>query len=310
MNQQILKNNIIPKNLKSSKSKRKLNVMLTCRDRTYFTQKCIEALHQNTKHFDKIDIYCFDNLTNLGEGRFSIFEELILENKIVFYSYDTMKSTNNCFPKSIAYYKWYNLMQVYTEIPNYVYNNFYLMIDNDMIVCPKWDDYFLTAAAFSTSETCYIVKRPGGVVARNGKIKMVKVKNIFNKDEEFDLIHAGFGGGSGFWFMNERITKKHVWTKNIAVESYSKTRGDDVSIWRAIDKTNGKKTQYVDGVTAPKDNPLVIHMGPVLGSMCNLTPNQYKKEKDQYDMIDEEISQMTIEEIIEKYKYENKCIKW
>ena len=61
-NNNILKSNIIDPTKVKVVKQLVLNVMLTCRERLYFTQKVIEALHENTKRFNKINIYCYDNL--------------------------------------------------------------------------------------------------------------------------------------------------------------------------------------------------------------------------------------------------------
>ena len=306
----ILKSNIIDAK-KTKVSKRPvLNVMLTCRERTYFTQKVIEALHENTSKFHKINIYCYDNLSDLGSGRMSIFEELLEEKKIVYYSYDTTTSTNKSFPKSIIYNDWFYKMATFNKMPNTDETRYYLMIDNDMVVCPYWDEFFLSAADHALPSTRYLVKRPGGMVARRGKIHTKEVENRYNKEEKFDLMYASFGGGSGFWFMNQNMLNKHVWIQNVAVSSYGNHRGDDIAIWRAIDKFNGKQTQYVAGITALKEKPLVLHMGSVLGSMCNFRPQEYVSQKDTQAEADEILSELSVSEIIEKYKYDKQCTTW
>ena len=65
--------------------KRRLYVIIPCRDRLILTQKCIESLWENSKLFNEIHIYVFDNKSDLDTDRFKIFQQLLKEGKIQYY---------------------------------------------------------------------------------------------------------------------------------------------------------------------------------------------------------------------------------
>jgi len=87
-----------------------LYVMIPCRDRLYMTQKTIESIHKYSPVFKRISIYCFDNLSNMDNDRFSHFQRLLKEEKISYYSYDTSESLTNCFGKIITFQRWIQMM--------------------------------------------------------------------------------------------------------------------------------------------------------------------------------------------------------
>ena len=112
----------------------KLSVMIPCRDRLILTKKCIDSIWKNSSIFNKIDIYVFDNNSDLNTERLSLFYNLLEDKKICHYSYDTPTSLHNCFGKATTFMRWCKTMQVDYEVRHMVkdhesrFDNFYLLM--------------------------------------------------------------------------------------------------------------------------------------------------------------------------------------
>ena len=148
----------------------RLSVLLTSRERPMLTQKCIESINRTSKLFEEINIYVFDNLSNPDEKRLGLFSKLLKEGDIHYYSYDTSTSLCDCFGKAIAYNRWIHMMKMEHDIRITTKENnlddYYILIDNDMILGDGWDAYFITANEELKSkepDTHFLVKFPGGL---------------------------------------------------------------------------------------------------------------------------------------------------
>lgn len=283
------------------------------------TQKTIESLHTNTTNFDKMFIHCYDNLSDLKKesNRFEIFQKLLTEEKIHKYSYDTPNSLSECFGKAIAYYHWMNQARLDCEIRKKVGckdQHYYLLIDNDMLVGPKWSEYFLSASVPipDLKTVFFMVKYPGGIPSgAREKERRKKCINMFNKSETFELAFAGGGGGSGFWFMTQEMLLKQNWGSEQVLKTYKCFKKHDTTMWETIYKMFGQhRVNYVMGIVPPEEHPLVLHLGPVIGSMCNsLSTDIYKHKKDIFKEKEKELIQdKNCNEIFEMFK--DKCANW
>ena len=193
-----------------------LNVMISCRDRINLTQKTIESVHKYSTIFQKIRIFCFDNLSCLDSERLSIFQKLLKEGLIQYYSFDTSESLYNCFGKTISFQRWIQMMKDEIIILNQHQKNirekektfseyYYLLLDNDMILCDKWDQYFVSAADCCKDCAYFLVKWPGGCLDKNRPFEKNKILNKFNPSETFEVINDHVGGSSALWFMTKRM---------------------------------------------------------------------------------------------------------
>ena len=296
-----------------------LKVMMTCRERINLTEKTIQSIRDNSTIFENISIYCYDNLSDLdNETRFQRFQMMLKNNLIQYYSYDTPSTLGNCFGKAVAYYKWIQQIKFEEQLGRLNKTDksktYYLLIDNDMIVGPKWDQYFVSAASQCPESTYFLVKFPGGIptIAQESSTKC-QVTNLFSKDvpEKFNIVHANAGGGSGFWFMTTQMLAKHVWGISEVNQTYKRFKRHDTTMWNTIRRLRGASTKYVTGVIPPDpEQPLVLHLGSVVGSMCNqLTTGQYNEDmKSRHEVNDDSIKNMTHAELFEKYK--KKCYRW
>lgn len=297
---------------------RTLKIMITCRDRIHLTQKTIESIYENTKLFSNIDIYCFDNLSELDIPRMEYFQNLLKNDKIVHYSYDTTKSLSNCFGKAVLYRRWLDMINLENSLKfkfKKIEETYYLLIDNDMIVCPKWDEFFLSAIKYSTPTTHFLVKYPGGTTKLSAYEKGSEIKNEFNNNEKIKIVFGLGGGGSGFWFMNDNMIKKHMnrWTYLEISETYSKFKRHDSTMWNSIIKSTKSMnpiSYLIRVVPSYKEFPLVLHLGGKIGSICNsLTEKRFNKSKVEFEKNEKEIKNMSVTEIIKKFNIEE-CRRW
>lgn len=304
-----------------------LNVMIPCRERTNLTLKTIESIHKFNKRFSKIKIYCFDNLSVVSDERMLMFKRLLDSGKISYYSYDTSDSLYNCFGKVICFQRWVGMMKKELEIldivkraplskknpvsPNPEYfkeKHYYMLVDNDMIFCPDWDEYFISAAEQCKESIHFIVKWPGGCPGASQRlIDRTTVKNLFSdKGETFQLANDYIGGASGMWFMTRKMLLRHEWENIDIASTYGKFKKHDSKTWEIINRRNrGHRINYVARVIHPnpKEKPLLLHLGGIVGSMCNsLTKNQFDQNIETFQTNDSDIGLNSIEELIERFK--------
>lgn len=287
--------------------KKVLHVCLPCRDRLILTQKCIESIHMNFSRFDRINIYVFDNLSDSIPERFNLFSKLLSQNKIHYYSYDTIHSIYKCFPKAVIFNKFIDMMSVSSEVnKDPMIKNYYMLSDNDMLYGPNVDDYFISGLHFienSYPHIRFLVKAPGGIpkVARQQGLT-ININSMYN-NRKFKTIISATGGGGGFWFMNFKMLSSLKWNLNELIQTKNKFKMHDVITWKKIKKEQGS-TAHVAGICPinPDKNPLVLHLGSKLGSICNsLTSNNYNQIKQQSKLKEEELKNISVSDLFEKY---------
>ncbi|MCK5020397.1 MAG: hypothetical protein KAS32_25400 [Candidatus Peribacteraceae bacterium] len=300
-----------------------LHVCLPSRDRPILTQKCIESINTSTSRFDKINIYVFDNLTDEFNDRFQIFANLMKDKKIAYYSQDTSESVTDCFPKAVIFRRFIHMMQekIYLSKKLDVQEKHYFMLsDNDMIYGPGWDQYFITAADLLDNRNPtihFLVKFIGGIpLAARNRAEFIKTPNKFNPVEILDLCLANGGGGSGFWFMSEKMLPKLYWSIDDLKHTHGCFKKHDTTSWMTIKRKLGQNDPYVAGVVPREEsNPMVLHMGGVVGSMCNILQNTqtrgtYNKQRVNLFAKEIELENMSALEIYNKYKDLRQVTTW
>jgi len=301
----------------------RLSVLLTTRDRPILTQKCIESIHRTSKLFKEVNIYVFDNLSNPDIKRLGLFSKLLKEEQIKYYSYDTSASLCDCFGKAIIYNRWINMMEMEHDIREVTKTNslkdYYILIDNDMILGPDWDKFFITANNELLSkepDIHFLVKYPGGLTEKNiNKPSSNKYKLITPDNIEFEAMCTSWGGGSGFWFMNYEQLCKTKWESKHFYNVYNRFKRHDTVSWCRINDKRLKFTNYVAGIKPPTDNPLVLHMGGVLEcSMClsleDKKPMDYKRAKPNFLIKELVLANLSSIDIYNKYKSFKLATDW
>ena len=301
--------------MKQLNNNNRLSVLLTSRDRPILTQKCIESINKTSSLFKEINIYVFDNLSNPNEERLGLFSKLLKEEKIKYYSYDTSASLCDCFGKAIAYNRWIGMMKMEHDIRKISNSNslkdYYILIDNDMILGPEWDKFFITANDELLSkepDTHYLVKFPCGLTNTYLKRPTTNKYRFTTPDNiEFDVISTCWGGGSGFWFMNYEQLCKTEWESKYFANTYKQFKRHDITSWFRIKDKYKRFINFVSGIKSPDDKPLVLHIGEVLKcSMCNVLtkkgPSEYKRVKSEFLLKELDLVNMSAKEIYNKFK--------
>lgn len=294
-----------------------LSVMITSRDRLNLTLKCIDSIWLNSSVFHKINIYLFDNLSEIDEKRSKMFFSLLESNKICYYSYDTINSSYNCFSKAVSFFRWCEMMKIKREIQilSKTFSedqiDYFLLLDNDFILCPTWGEYFISAIKQVKEKNLhFLVPRPGGIPTRyieKGPPPYV-IRNLFDCTQYFKVKMAGGGGSSGFWFMGYDNLMRTKWDVETLVKTYNLNKRHDTETWDRINRIYGK-INYVGAIFDTKNWPLALHLGSQCGSVCNsLTRNKYNEVKNNIEEKDESFGSMSVQEIIEMYK--DSCHSW
>lgn len=283
------------------------------RDRNILPIKCIESIHQNSSVFESINIYLFDNISSNIPERFNIFSRLLERGLIKYYSYDTVETTSYCFPKTIIFRRFIDMMVVQSEINKRTgvklnITPYFALVDDDMLFNSHWDEYFVSALEDIkriAPHTKYIVKYPGGIPkATRDKAKIYKIRNLFNPKETFNLMSANFGGGSGFWVMNLEMLRQLRWSSQDICQTFKKSKKHDSISWSKIKKEYGN-INYVAAVIPPKEaeNPLVLHLGSNIGSICNsLTMKKYNTQKNEFKEKEKRFEGKSVSEIFNHHK--------
>lgn len=294
-----------------------LNVMIPCRDRLNMTQKTIESIHKNSTLFQNIHIYCFDNLSELSSERLGVFQDLLKRKLISYYSYDTTESLYNCFGKAVSFQRWLQMMIAEMPILEAAKrnvrevalpeNSYYMLLDNDMILCDRWDEYFVSAANQCKDSVHFLVKWPGGCPgSKTRMLERSKVVNQFSENEQFEIVSDDIGGASGLWFMTRKMLPKLLWEMKDVAVTYGRFKKHDSTAWGVICKRNsGKRLKYVARVVPPDvlNYPLALHLGGVVGSMCNsLTSNSFTENSEKFQQSDDDIKNLSVDELISRYK--------
>jgi len=291
-----------------------LNVFIASRDRTSLTKKTIESILDNSRVFTTIKISVYDNNSTNIKERMNTFSELLENKKIIYYSYDTPESLEYCFGKPHAFKRWIdtNILNLSVKSSNNNYstdNEYFAIVDNDMIFGDGWDRCFITANNYfklNNPNIQYIVKRPGGVWKQTTENDLIKIQNPFSPYEQIEAITWNHGGGSGFWFMNYQQLRLVNWSVNEMKLVHHKHNHDDVISWNRFKQMFGMK-DFVAAVKIPAtdlDNPLILHLGSIYGSIVNhLVKNEYTRETQEHlKFREEEDLSLTHNELFEKYK--------
>lgn len=290
-----------------------LHVCIPTRDRSILTFKSIQSIRENLTKFQSINIYVFDNLSSPEPKRFKTFVNLLNSGEIQYYSYDSLESTNRCFPKAVIFRRFIDMMKEKRFIKkrrgvDMGIKDMYILSDNDMIYGPRFDDHFISALDFVNSRypsVHFLVKFPGGIPSRSRQQALsLDIDNIFDPKSKVKLHLASGGGGSGCWVMSDRMLDSVRWADDDILKVYGKYKQHDTITWALIRKKQNN-APYVCGVQFENEekNPPLLHIGGKLGSICNsLTNNSYKNQKQQFEIKESELANMTISEILKRYR--------
>jgi len=240
-----------------------IKIFLTVRNRFGITVKCLEAIKRHTT--TPYQIYVYNNQTNyLLDEHFKYFNKLFVKGLITQLTFNTDASTFNAFSKATSC-NMFGLQ--HEQDPEKEKCDFLLMLDNDIILTPGWDEYLRRAWAYVRKNKLDYIKVIGQLP---GGIKSKKEEHPISKDL---MGRAGILGGSGLWSVRTNfftdvglLPLHHLIGQN---------KRHDQLYWQLLGKASGGKP-YIMGL----NKKLGIHCGKIAGSVCNILTRQRMKKKD------------------------------
>jgi len=237
-----------------------IKIFLTVRNRFAITQKCLESIFRHTR--STYQIYVYNNQTNYLIGdHFKYMLKLFNKGLLTQVTFNTDASTFNAFSKASAC-NMFGLQ--HEQDPEKNSYDFLLMLDNDIILTPDWDQHLIRAWNYVNKKKLNHIKvigqLPGGIKAKN------EVHNITE-----DLLgKAGMLGGSGLWSVRPNFfTDVGLLPLKTLV---GQNKRHDQLYWQLLQKASGTRN-YIMGL----NKKLGIHCGRVAGSVCNTLTKQKDK---------------------------------
>ena len=273
-----------------------IKIMITCRNRLAITKKCIEALRRHTT--TPFQLFVYDNNTNyLIKEHFEYWRKLYDEKILTQLVVTTEGSTFKAFSKAVAS----NLFGQQHELdPNKDKYDFLVILDNDIILLPKWDTYIKLAFKVvykSRKDHIKIVTQiPGGVKCKTEKLDLGK--DIFG--------YMGKLGGSGLWCIKPTFFKEIGFLNINQLVGCDKKH--DQMYWGLLEKASQGKP-YILAL----NQKLGLHCGPIAGSVCNnlsrlkMDPN--KEEKIKFEEQEKSIEKENFDDFFRRVSQDKTFIK-
>ena len=271
-----------------------IKIFLTVRNRLAITKKCIYALkeHSTIAH----QIYVYDNQTNyLLDEHFKYFQKLYVKKYISQITFGTDESNFYAFSKASAC-NFFGLQ--HEQDPKKDTYDFLVMLDNDIIVTPKWDAKLHAAwkhvVKNQMSNVKVIGQLPGGIKRKGEVLDIADMKGRIGKL-----------GGSGLWSVKPDFFRDVGFLDLKQLIGHDKKH--DQLYWQALEQsTNGKP--YILGL----NQKLGIHCGNQAGSVCNKL-TQYKNDKNKLEKIkfidpEEKINSITFENFFKQISNDKKLL--
>jgi len=268
-----------------------IKIFLTVRNRFGITVKCLEAIKRHTTK--PYQIYVYNNQTNyMIEEHFKFFCKLYMKGFITQLTFNTDASTFNAFSKASTC-NMFGLQ--HEQDPEKDKCDFLLMLDNDIILTPGWNEKVSQAWRYIRKNKLNHIKvvgqLPGGI----------KQKNQEHQIAPGLIGRAGMLGGSGLWTVRPNFfTDVGLLPLKTLV---GQNKRHDQLYWQLLQKASGTRS-YIMGL----NQKLGIHCGKLAGSVCNvLTKQRGKKNLNDicFSEADENIRNKNFDEFY-KQIFENK----
>jgi len=275
-----------------------IKIFISVRNRIAITQKCITAIKRHSKL--EHQIYIYDNeSSHLLKDHFLYFYNLYNSGQISQITFTTEQSTFRAFSKASTC----NFFgQQHEQDPNKDKYNYLVMIDNDIIVTPGWDQKLLMAWNYVIKHNMKNVKvigqRPGGIKNLDAKVYEIG-KNLSGR--------IGSLGGSGLWAIRPNFFRDVGFLDLKRLVGQDKKH--DQLYWQLMSRASGGKP-YIMGL----NTKLGFHCGPMAGSVCNrLTRNRNVDDKSKVIKFEENenrISSFDFDTFYKKISTETKYSRW
>ena len=274
-----------------------IKIFISVRNRLAITQKCITAIKRHSKL--KHQIYVYDNASNhLLQDHFMYFFHLYNSKQVTQVTFTTEESTFNAFSKASTC----NFFgQQHEQDPKKDSYDYLVMMDNDIIVTPDWDEKLLKAWNYVKKHNLNNVKVIG---QRPGGIKHVDPK-VYEIDKGLNG-RIGVLGGSGLWSV------KPNFFRDVGFLDLKRLVGQDKKhdqlYWQMMQRASGGKP-YIMGLVTK----LGYHCGPIAGSVCNrLTRNRgaNKCEVIKLEGNEKQVSSFDFDTFYKKISTDKKFSSW
>ena len=267
-------------------------IFLSVRNRLAVTTKCVTALTRHSKL--PFQLYIYDNLssTNIPE-RFMYYSILYQKGIATQITFNTKESTYNAFSKAVTSNQF---GRSHEEDPRKTSYDFLVFLDNDIIVCPGWDEIFRNAWLDVKKQALTTVKiigqNPGGIKFKNDlpqKVAGVKAR-------------LGKFGGSALWCVQPNFFKD-VGFLDIPMFLGIHKRHDQI-YWQKLDKSTGGQN-YILGL----DTTIGIHVGKYAGSICNVLSKTKDERSIEFRKQEEEIDKLSFDEFYSRIINDKELVK-
>jgi hypothetical protein len=238
-----------------------IKIFMSVRNRLAITKHAITALEKHT--MGPYQLYVYNNATNhLIDEHFEYFRNLYKQGIVSQICFTTEPTTFNAFSKASTC-NFFGLQ--HQQDPKKMNYDFLVMMDNDMIVMPDWDErarQVWNHVKETKQKNIFVVSQlPGGI----------KSKVDYPLIPGFKVCAKGKLGGSGFWTVQPDFFDKVGFLPLQQLVGQHKKH--DQLYWNLLGRAS-QGQPYILGVR-PK---FAIHCGPVAGSVCNiLTKNSRNK---------------------------------
>lgn len=267
-------------------------IFFTVRDRFAITRKSITALvRHSTLPFS---LYIYDNLSSSFIQERFVYYSILYEKKILTQlTINTADSTFSAFSKAVSS----NDFGLHHEMdPKKDSYDFLVFLDNDIIVCPEWDQVlkraWLDVKRLGLTNVKVIGQLPGGIkFCENLKEKIAGVEALLGKF-----------GGSGFWCVQPNFFREVGYLDVQRFINISKRH--DQEYWKKLDKVTGGKP-YILGLKTT----LAIHTGKYCGSVCNYLTKFRSSLTTNFNEQEETIEKLSFEEFFNMIKNDKELVK-
>jgi hypothetical protein len=262
-----------------------IKIFMSVRNRLAMTKKAIQAL----KKYSKLPhhIYVYNNASNYKvKEHFEYFSKAYINKDIAQVTFTSEPTTFNAFSKASTS-NFFGLQ--HEEDPNKDKYLFLVIMDNDILVTPKWDLKLRAGWEYVVKNKMKNIKvigqRPGGIKNTDSTVHTI-AGDITAK--------VGRLGGSGFWSVKPNFFREVGYLNLKPLIGQHKKH--DQQYWGLLQKASDGKP-YIMGL----QTKLCYHCGPLAGSICNrLTKGnrnpKWEKDGIQYADAEEKIEKLSFDE--------------
>ena len=272
-----------------------VKIFLSVRNRLAITKKCIKAIKKHSLLPHRL--YVFDNGTTYKlKEHFEYFCRLYEKDLVTQVTFSTEKATFNAFSKA-ATCNFFGLQ--HEQDPKKDDYFFLVLLDNDIIVTPGWDEILKQAwkdvERYGLNNIKVVGQLPAGI-----KDKTTLPQKIAGR-----VAKTGKLGGSGLWSVRNNFFRDVGFLDLRSL--IGEVKKHDQQYWSLLNRAS-RGQDYILGI----NEKLGIHCGFIAGSVCNVL-NRNRNAKSARELIkfekqEERIEEMTFEDFLKLIKDNVQCL--